>query len=230
MQFVDFFLDRFFNTNITSCVLAGGFRSLCTFAALYVSVHACPHLTLRPLVSYYMRIGADGCFNAALLGSICPLNFNGNFASSSGPLIPVPVFVSCTWYNGFHLQNSLYVSVILFFLHLLSCVGPPVRLSPLGTPVSRWFPVSVVIFIFVYRDFLAHESHPSSWLGFLLCWFYQFFLRLTVMFLRRLVSVLIFRWDPFLCLFAILIMYHFLFYFRLFLYFLPFDTNKIGQN
>ena len=91
-----FFLGSFFNIYITSCVLAGGCGPLYTVAAISVSVHACSHLTSRPLVSYYLRIGANGCFNAELLGSICPLKFTGNLASSSGPLIPVPVLVSCT--------------------------------------------------------------------------------------------------------------------------------------
>ena len=63
-----------------------------------------------------MISGATVCYNSALLGAICPLNFTGNATSLFGTLNPVPVLVSCTFQDVFRFQNSMYISILLIFV------------------------------------------------------------------------------------------------------------------
>ena len=72
---------------------------------------------MLPWVAYIMSSGATRCFNAAHLGAIRPLNFTGDAASTFGHLTLVSVLVFFTCNNGFHLHNSVNVSVILVFVY-----------------------------------------------------------------------------------------------------------------
>ena len=77
--------------------------------------------------------------------------------------------------TSFVCRTTCIFQCYFFFLHMLACVGTPMRPSPIGSLVSRGDPVSIVVFIFISCEFLAHKSNPSTQIGFLLCWGCQLF-------------------------------------------------------
>ena len=75
-----------------------------------------------------------------------------------------------------------------YLLHLSACIVRPMTNFTLGALVSHRAPVFLVypvgwfipalpgVLFSIYCDFLTHESHPYSWIGFHLLWGCQYFL------------------------------------------------------